>query len=176
MITAVLLPGFGGRADQPILTRLERRLTPLGFSCLRLAPPRLPLSPELEAYGAWLDAALAEVKGPLVVVGRSFGGRLGVRLAARRKLAALVLLGFPIRPPGKRRPLDEAALSAVRVPTWVAQGSKDQLGPLRVLREVIRGTAIELFEVKGAGHSFGAREAAVLDATAGWLDRTVRGR
>lgn len=170
--SVVLLPGFQGRADQPILTRLSSRLEPLGFTCLRRAPPRLKLTPDLEAYGGWLDEELAGLRGRLILVGRSFGGRLAVRLAARRPLEAVVLLGFPIHPPGKPRPLDEAALAALTCPTWIGQGTKDPLGPLRILRRV--APRAQLHQVDGAGHAFGAQEAATLDAAAAWLDQTAR--
>lgn len=163
----VLLPGFGGGADQPILTRLSSRLEAVGFDCLRLAPPRLKVTAGLEAYGQWLDRELLFVKGPLIMVGRSFGGRLAIRLAARRSLAAVVLLGFPIRPPGKRRPLDEAALAAVNCPMWIGQGTRDELGPMKVLRR-FSGAAV-IFSVPGAGHDFRAQEASTLDAAVAWL-------
>lgn len=170
--TVALLPGFNGRADQPILVKLEARLAAKGFACVRLAPPRLALTPGLDAHVDWLDAAMAKLEGRLVVVGRSFGGRLAVRLAARRELAAVLLLGFPVRPPKKRRPLDEAALAALRCPAWIAQGTKDALGPLRVLKQ-FAGRA-EVYAVAGAGHSFAAKqEAQALDAAAAWLDRAV---
>jgi predicted alpha/beta-hydrolase family hydrolase len=168
----LLLPGFQGRADQPILVHLAKRLEPLGFRCLRRAPPRLKLTPGLETFGAWLDGEVSAVRGRLIVVGRSFGGRLAVRLAARRPLEAVVLLGFPIRPAGKKRPLDEAALASLRCPTWIAQGTKDPLGPLRVLRQF--AVTAEIFPVEGAGHAFGGQERVVLDAAAAWLDRTAR--
>ena len=170
--TVVLLPGFQGRADQPILVHLAQRLEGLGFRCLCRAPPRLKLTPGLEAYGDWLDAEVSSVRGRLILVGRSFGGRLAVRLASRRPLEAVVLLGFPIRPPGKKRPLDEAALAALSCPTWIAQGTKDELGPMRVLRKVAAGA--EIFPVEGAGHGFGAKESTTLAAAAAWLDRTAR--
>ena len=171
MKSVVLLPGFGGSADQPILTRLSSRLEPLGLTCLRRAPPRLKLTPELELYGEWLEGELASVPGPLVVVGRSFGGRLAIRLAARRKLEGVVLLGFPIRPPGKKRPLDEAALAALKCPSFIAQGTKDLLGPMKVLRRC--AGAAEILPVVGAGHDFGSQESATLDAAAAWISAVL---
>ena len=167
--SVVLLPGFQGSADQPILVDLSDRLEALGFTCRRLAPPRLKLTPDLEIYGAWLDEQLADIRAPLALVGRSFGGRLAIRLAARRRLAAIVLLGFPIRPPGKTRPLDEQALAALTCPTFIAQGTQDELGPMRVLRRFAKRA--EIFPLKGAGHDFGAKEDSALEAAAAWLDR-----
>lgn len=169
--TVLLLPGFGGAADQPILVSLASRLEPLGFTCLALAPPRLKLTPDLEAYGAWLDRELSVVPGPLVVAGRSFGGRLAVRLAARRPLAGVVLLGFPIRPPKKQRPLDERALAALTCPAWIAQGTRDELGPMKVLRRCCGNATV--FPVRGAGHSFDAHERGTLDAAASWLGQLL---
>lgn len=166
--TAVLLPGFNGSAQQPMLLKLEKRL--VDFDVVRLAPPRLKLSPALAEHVAWLRDAVAEVRGPLVLVGRSFGGRLAVRLAAERPLAAVVLLGFPLRPPGKPRPLDEAALAALRCPTLIVQGTRDELGPLKVFSPILsENRALQLQRVEGAGHSFGAKEKGALDAAAAWL-------
>ena len=168
-MTIVLLPGFQGSADQPILVNLSKRLEERGFTCLRLAPPRLKLTPDLDLYGAWLDEQLKDVRAPLALVGRSFGGRLAIRLAARRKLSAIVLLGFPIRPPDKKRPLDEQALAALTCPTFIAQGTKDELGPLRVLKRFAKRA--EILPLTGAGHDFGAKEDLALNAAAAWLDR-----
>lgn len=149
---------------------LSSRLEAQGLRCLRRAPPRLRLTPGLEAFNDWLDGELNHVQGPLVVAGRSFGGRLAVRLAARRRLSGLMLLGFPIRPPQKRRLVDEQALAAVSCPTWIAQGSHDALGPMDVLKDVVAGRShIEIMEVTNAGHSFGAQEATVLDKAAAWV-------
>jgi predicted alpha/beta-hydrolase family hydrolase len=171
MTTVVLLPGFGGSADQPILVKLEHALD--GLTCLRLAPPRLKLTPELTAHVDWLSAQVKSFRGPLVVVGRSFGGRLAVRLANQRKLRGVVLLGFPIRPPSKPRPLDEQALSALECPTLIVQGEDDDLGPLKVLRQVCAGkrnVAIEVIE--GAGHGFtSAQERSAITLTRDWISQ-----
>lgn len=167
----VLLPGFGGAADQPVLVKLGQRLEALGFSCRRRAPKRGKLTPALELETTWLQAVLAEAPGPHVLVGRSFGGRVCARLAKRELVQACVLLGFPVRPPGKRRPLDEAALLEVTVPTLIVQGDEDELGPLKVLEKLVKqNRLLTLHVLGGAGHSFGRHEAAALDHAAAWLD------
>jgi pimeloyl-ACP methyl ester carboxylesterase len=70
-------------------------------------------------YAHALGSVLAELPTPVVVLGHSFGGRVAVRLAARRPEAvrALVLTGVPlVRPPGRpaRRPA-----AAFRVARWL---------------------------------------------------------
>lgn len=165
----VLLPGFGGSAQQPMLVKLSRRLEALGFHCRRLVPPRTRLVPELTPQVEWLEHELG--RGPTVLVGRSFGARVCARVAARTEVAACVLLGYPLRPPGKPRPLDEVALRALGCPTLLVQGSKDELGPLRVVRSVIKPNPHFTLDVlEGAGHSFGRAEAGALDRVAVWLD------
>lgn len=169
--TVVLVPGFGGQADQPILVKLSRRLEALGFTCHRAAPPRGRVTPGLEAEVAWLGALLDSLAGPFALVGRSFGGRIAVRLAGRKDVKAVVLLGFPLRPPGKRRPLDEAALATAKARTLVVQGTNDALGPLSLVRRVAKkNRRCEVLAISGAGHAFGRAEAGALDAAAAWLD------
>ncbi len=169
----ILLPGFGGAPSQPVLVRLEKRLAALGFSCRRRAPRRGKLTPALTLETTWLRGVMEEVDGPHVLIGRSFGGRVCVR-AATAEVAACVLLGFPVRPPNKPRPLDEQALVAVRCPTLVVQGDDDELGPLSVIKRLAKkNRLITVQVVKGAGHSFGAREASALDGAAAWLDETA---
>lgn len=168
MTRVVLLPGFNGAANQPVLLKFEKRLE--GFECVRLAPPRLKLDEKLSAHVAWLREATAKIRSPLVLVGRSFGGRLAIHLAAERALTAIVLLGFPVRPPSKKRPLDEAALAALQVPTLIVQGTKDELGPLKVLEPIVAANPhLTLHEVAGAGHSFGSKEPSALDFATSWL-------
>ncbi len=166
---AVLLPGFNGRATQPILVRLARRLAALGMRCQRLALARGRPSPGLGSEQAQVAAAVRGQRGPLLLVGRSFGGRVCARYAAAHGASAVILLGFPVRPPGKRRPDDEAALLALRCPTLIVQGARDPLGPLRVLRPLAaRNRHLTLQVVPSAGHAYGRHEAEALDVAAAW--------
>lgn len=167
----ILLPGYGGTAGQPVLVSLSARLTRLGYACQRHAPPRGPLTPELTRQTVWLEGLLDGLLAPPVLIGRSFGGRVCARVAGRRPVKALVLLGFPIRPPGRRRPLDEAALAQVHCPTLVVQGEHDELGPLAVVRRVARANRlVSLHVVEGAGHAFGRHTPRALDAVIEWLE------
>jgi len=107
---------------------------------------------------------------PIALVGRSFGGRVCTRLAVLEPPRALVLLGHPIAPPRRPRPLDEAALEAVSCPTLIVQGDKDSLGPLAVLERIARANRqLTLYVLPGVGHQFGARRNDGLDHAAAWL-------
>lgn len=169
---AVLLPGFNGAANQPILMKVEQRLKALGISCVRKALSRGRLTPGLEREVAELASF---VEGPdVVLVGRSFGGRVCARYAAAVPVRAVILLGFPLRPPGKRRLADEAALLALRCPTLIVQGDADELGALKFFRPLLRkNAALTMHAVKGAGHSLGRHEGQALDGAIAWLMKAV---
>ncbi len=164
--TAVLLPGFNGSADQPVLVSLAKALEAEGVRSERKAPPAGRPSPNLEAETRWLLDELKRVKGPVCVIGRSFGGRLALRASHLTELAGIALLGFPIRPPKKRRPEDERLLHGVTAPTLIVQGSIDDLGPLRVIEATVKNNEqVVTHVIKGAGHAFGRHEPEVVSRT-----------
>lgn len=70
-------------------------------------------------YAQEVLAALDDLSEPVVVVGHSFGGRVAVRLAARRPelVAGLVLTGAPIAPSGRTPSNPPLAYRLVR---WAA--------------------------------------------------------
>ncbi len=177
---AVLAPGYGGTAAQPILRGLTDRLARDGIAAKAITfstRGRRP-SPGYTTEIAELRAARDELRTSceqVALVGRSFGGRICAFLASEEPPDALVILGHPIAPPGRPRPRDEQALAAVTCPTLVVQGRRDELGPLAVL-ERIAGTnpRVDLIVVDGAAHEFGAREREAIEHAARWLDAVLR--
>ncbi len=166
-----MLPGFGGRADQPILVQLEDALRERGLAGLRAPlPPGRP-APGLERE---VEAArrIARSDGDIrAYAGRSFGGRVLARLALETSPRGLVLLGFPIRSAaGRRRLEDEAVLEGLRCPTLILQGAADPLGPIRTFQRLAaRNGRLELQVIPGAGHGFGRRQATAVIVAADWL-------
>ena len=91
-------------------------------------------------------------------------------VAAKEPPDALAVLGYPIAPPNRARPEDEAALLALRCPTLIVQGDHDELGPLEVLECIAaQNPNITLAVITGAKHSYGRREGEAVEATAQWL-------
>lgn len=164
---AILVPGFNGTAQQPLLVKLKRALAEHGVAAKAITLKGGRPTPELLPEIAQLRKA---AKGAEALIGRSFGGRVCARLAVAEPPKALVLLGFPIRPPGRPRPLDEAALRALTCPTLILQGADDALGDPAVLRQVSKGNpAIAIEVIDGAGHAFGKHESAVIARAAAWV-------
>jgi pimeloyl-ACP methyl ester carboxylesterase len=134
----------------------DATLAPLGVPSIAVDLPGFGASPAppepwgSTEYAAALDPILALADGPLVVIGHSFGGRVAVRLAARRPDAvrALVLTGVPLvrttapkpPPPGyraarwlhRRGLLPDAQMDRLRQ----RYGSPDYKAATGVLRDV----------------------------------------
>jgi len=178
---AVLAPGYGGTAEQPILRKLGTALDAFGiesraltFRTRRSRPSKDYLS-EIEDVRAARDALRTAGFERIALVGRSFGGRISAFLAELEPPDALVILGHPIAPPKRPRPRDESALAGTTCPTLVVQGEEDELGPFAVLERIAANNPrIDLVRIAGAGHDFGAREPEAVAAAARWLDSVLR--
>jgi predicted alpha/beta-hydrolase family hydrolase len=178
---AVLAPGYGGTAEQPILRKLATALEAFGIASrsvtfrTRGSRPSKDYASEMEDLRAARDALRAEGHDRVALVGRSFGGRISAFLAEHEPPDALVILGHPIAPPKRPRPRDEAALAATTCPTLVVQGEEDELGPFAVLERIAANNPrIDLVRIAGAGHDFGPHEGEAVAAAARWLDSVLR--
>jgi predicted alpha/beta-hydrolase family hydrolase len=126
-------------------------------------------------------------RGKLVIGGKSMGGRIASHIAANRvgDPRALVLLGYPLHPPGVPDQLRAKHLSAIKVPILVIQGSRDAFGTPDELRPMIRElkAPTKLYVVADGDHSFKVTKRsgvtqeqvyeAVQDEIEQWLRNTV---
>ena len=203
-VGAALILGHGAGADQhsPFMTNFARALAALGVEIVtfnflyteqkRRVPDRAPV---LEAcYRAVIEAVRDRVDGArhaLFIGGKSMGGRIATQVAAadaRLPLAGLVLLGYPLHPPGRPERRRDAHLAAVGRPMLFVQGSRDGFGTLDELAPVLGRIAPPpaTHAVVGGDHSFKltgrdpARQAAmyagIQRAIARWLALTVANR
>lgn len=122
----------------------------------------------------------------LVIGGRSMGGRAASMLAAEGfPCDGLLLLAYPLHPPGKPERLRDAHLPAIKVPVICFNGTRDPFCTPSLMENVLRKvtTAWEMHWIEGADHSFhvlkssGRTDAQVLDEIAdsavNWLTRNV---
>jgi predicted alpha/beta-hydrolase family hydrolase len=125
-------------------------------------------------YRAVIDAVRERVdsaRRALFIGGKSMGGRIATQVAAADAalpLAGLVLLGYPLHPPGQPDRLRDAHLPAVARPMLFVQGTRDAFGTPEELAPILSrvSPAPVLHEVAGGDHSFklGGRDAAVRQA------------
>ena len=168
-------PGAGAPSTSDWMVGWRKRLATLGevsafdFPYMRAgrkAPDRLPVL--LAAHREALAALRAKARGPIFLVGKSMGGRVGCHmtldLGPEEPVTGLICLGYPLRSPTGA--LRDEVLVGLRTPVLFVQGTRDPLCPLEILAEVrARMTAPNTLEVvEGGNHSL-AVSAAVRKAT-----------
>jgi predicted alpha/beta-hydrolase family hydrolase len=134
----VLAHGAGSNADAPLLRALARAFAADGITALRCDLPFRqarasgPPSPSVaERDRRGLAAAVRAVTARRCFLGgHSYGGRQASMLLAESPTLAhgLLLLSYPLHPPGKpeRRRIEH--LPALRVPTLFVHGERDPFG------------------------------------------------
>ncbi|TFD87140.1 dienelactone hydrolase [Cryobacterium lactosi] len=168
--TLVVAPGAGSGFDHPFLVGFTESLNDAGLATLRFNFPyreagrRLPdRAPKaIDAWRAAMAAAAALSPGrPVWAGGKSFGGRMAsMAVAAGMPAAGLVLLGYPLHPPGKPDKLRDEHLYGIDRPMLFVQGTRDPFGSPDEFAPVVDriGTAT-LRLIDGANHSFEVRGA-----------------
>jgi predicted alpha/beta-hydrolase family hydrolase len=94
----------------------------------------------------------------LVIGGKSMGGRIASQVAAAGHdgISGLVLLGYPLHPPGRPDKLRSKHLPDIRAPMLFVQGSRDAFGTPDELRSIMGElkVAADLCVVENGDHSF----------------------
>lgn len=127
------------------------------------------LRDDMAAFADRLGVDTAE----LVIGGRSFGGRMcSTLVAAGEEVAGLVLLSYPLHPPGKPDKLRVEHFGDLAVPTLFVSGTKDPFATPDELQEhaaAIPGP-VEFVWIEGQAHS-PRDDTPVVEAVADWLAR-----
>jgi predicted alpha/beta-hydrolase family hydrolase len=136
-----------------------------------------------ECYTAVVTRARQELHPKtLIIGGRSMGGRAASMLAADGfECDGLLLLAYPLHPPGRPDQLRDAHLPAIKVPVICFNGTRDPFCTPSLMEEVLKRvtTSWEMHWVEGADHSFHVPKssgktdvqvvAEIADASRAWL-------
>jgi predicted alpha/beta-hydrolase family hydrolase len=119
---------------------------------------------------------------PLLVAGKSFGGRMSSQFLAthpQSSVKGIIFYGFPLHPAGKPA-IDRAEhLSDVKVPMLFLQGTKDTLATWELIETVCSSLPkATLVKFEGADHSFKKGKEnniqALTLATADWIGEKIK--
>lgn len=154
-------------------------------SASRKPPPRADrLTPE---YIAAVDAL--DVKGPLIIGGKSMGGRVASMVAdelyASRRIAGLLCLGYPFHPPDKPGQLRTEHLAGLETPALIVQGTRDVFGTRQEVSTYALSKAIEVLWLEDGDHDLKPRKSVsgfsaadhlktLGEAVSSWANRIVR--
>ena len=134
----LLTPGAGAGRDNSTLLAIEHRIAPT--PCLRLdfgyrlAGRRIPDRPPVAVahiveaattFAGTVGASLHQI----ILGGRSYGGRMcSMAVAQGMPAAGLVLLSYPLHPPGAPQKVRVDHFPAITVPVLLISGEKDPFG------------------------------------------------
>jgi uncharacterized protein len=170
----VLGHGAGTDFTNPLLRAVGRGLAARGFPAVAFNFPFSEAGRKRPDPAARLESAYRDViaavrselglQRPLLLGGRSMGGRIASHLAADGvPCAGLVFLGYPLHPAGRPEKLRTAHWPRLRVPLLFISGDRDRLCDLDLLarerREHLTTVAHRLHVVAGADHGFSVRKA-----------------
>lgn len=121
----------------------------------RKRPDRLPEL--IAAHRAALAHARAIHDGPVVLAGKSMGGRIGCHLSLVENVQALICFGYPLCGGGHPAKLRDQVLRELKAPILFVQGTRDPLCPLELLAPIRAAMPAvnELHVVDGGDHSLG---------------------
>jgi len=194
----IVAHGAGNDMHNPLLVHFSAGLGSAGYLSLRFNFPykqkgqKAP-DPQPKLIRTWQAAfefvnSHPEFGTPrIVAAGKSMGGRVASQMTADGLIPAkaLVFLGYPLHPPGKKNQLRDAHLYRISVPMLFFAGTRDALCDIDLIQNVLNGlhAAWELETIEGGDHSFvlpkllKASEEDVyeriLQRTLSWLSQTV---
>lgn len=163
----VITPGASADRDHSTLVAIDDALPELTVHRLTLGTTSIKrASAKVVEATQQLAADLDVPTSKIVVGGRSFGGRAcSVAAAEGLDVGGLVLLSYPLHPPGKPDKLRTEHFAEIVVPTLFVSGMKDPFGTPDEFAEhtpMISGE-VEMVWVTGNHSPKGAAEAEVVD-------------
>jgi len=182
----ILTPGASAGRDNSCLVAIDDALKTAAVRVDRIdfpyhlagrrAPDRPPVLIATVVSAA--DALAAELGVPtrrIALGGRSMGGRMcSMAVAEGLPAAALVLISYPLHPPGKPdRPRTEH-LGSLDIPCLFVSGTRDAFGTpdeLEAATASIPGPVTHVW-IEGGDHGLRRRDDQVAAAVASWLSRS----
>ncbi|MER8954987.1 alpha/beta hydrolase [Mesorhizobium sp. M0833] len=201
-ITILLAHGAGAPMDSPSLTATAKALAAAGFRVARFEfhymaarryghrkPPPRAETVNPEYIKAIADLRAKGVEGPLIIGGKSMGGRVASMIAdemfSKGEISGLLCLGYPFHPPDKPTQLRTKHLADLKTPTLILQGTRDEFGTKDEVATYALSEAIEILWLEDGDHDLKPRKnisgfstadhlTTLADAVKAWTERIVR--
>jgi len=179
----LLTPGAGASRDHRTLVALEgavrertsidaiARVDFLYRIAGKRAPDKAPVAiAHLVAEAAKLVADSGTDPAGLVLGGRSYGGRMcSMAVAEGLPAAGLVLLSYPLHPPGRPENLRVEHFPQLDLPVLFVSGDKDPFGKPDELDEHVKAIPGPVTQVWVPGGHDPKKDVLVIDAVVDWL-------
>jgi predicted alpha/beta-hydrolase family hydrolase len=171
--TILLAHGAGAPMDSAAMNATATALAEVGLRTVRfefayMATRRTGTArkppPRAERLIDEYAAAVKELSAadPLIIGGKSMGGRVASMVAdklfADGAIAGLVCLGYPFHPPGKPEQLRTKHLAALRTPTLICQGTRDEFGTRDEVAAYALSDKIDILWLEDGDHDLKPRK------------------
>ena len=184
-VTLLLAHGAGAPMDSASMNATTKALVAQGFRVVRfefgyMASRRTPEGkkppPKAEKVVPEFIAAVEDLgptNGPLIIGGKSMGGRVASMVAdtlfEADRIAGLLCIGYPFHPPGRPQQLRTAHLVDLKTSALICQGTRDEFGDRYEVGEYGLSDEIELIWLEDGDHDLKPRKAISGFTTAGHL-------
>lgn len=179
----ILTPGAGAGSDHPTLVAIEAALSAHGIAVLRLDFPyrlagrRAPDRPAvlietIKTAATELADKLGVGLDQVALGGRSMGGRMcSIAASDGVPTACLVLISYPLHPPGRPDRLRTAHFPGVTAPCLFISGDRDPFGSpdeLQAATQMIPGPVTHSW-LAGGDHGLRGRDDVVASIVDSWI-------
>ncbi|EJA7341075.1 TPA: alpha/beta fold hydrolase [Vibrio parahaemolyticus] len=161
----VFAHGAGAGMEHDFMTAVAKGLVEQGIRVVRFNFPYMVKRSEdgkkrppdrapklLEAYS---EVIAHFASSPVVIGGKSMGGRMASLLAEHELVAGIACLGFPFHPPGKPEKFKGDHLASIDKPTLILQGERDTFGKRD---EFVFSQQVKVSFLPDGDHSFKPRK------------------
>ncbi|WP_194437261.1 alpha/beta family hydrolase [Vibrio fluminensis] len=164
----VLAHGAGAGMDHAFMQQVASGLAEKGIQVIRFNFPYMVKRAEdgkkrppdrapklLEAF----EQVIAEYADkPIVIGGKSMGGRMASLLGDNPQVAGIACLGYPFHPPGKPEKYKGEHLASLSKPCLILQGERDTFGKREEFAEFVLAESVSVEFIADGDHSFKPRK------------------
>ncbi|MBY6238476.1 alpha/beta family hydrolase [Vibrio harveyi] len=160
--------GAGAGMEHDFMTAVAKGLVEQGIRVVRFNFPYMVKRAEdgkkrppdrapklLEAYEEVIAHFTSQ---PIVIGGKSMGGRMSSLLADNALVAGVACLGFPFHPPGKPEKYKGEHLASIEKPTLILQGERDTFGKCEEFEGFALSDQVTVSFLPDGDHSFKPRK------------------
>ncbi|MAT52127.1 MAG: alpha/beta hydrolase [Porticoccaceae bacterium] len=170
----ILAHGAGAPMDSDYMNALADALQGNGIHVIRFEFPYMaerrngggkkPPNPQKRLLDCWREVfrqVSDDVRPaglPLLIGGKSMGGRMASLVADELGADGLCCFGFPFHPPGKPEKMRTGHFAALLTPTLILQGTRDPFGKPDAIRDTDWSGAVSLRWLEEGDHDFKTRK------------------
>lgn len=165
--TLLLAHGAGAPMDSDYMQTLAAALGGQGLAVVRFefpymqvrrengrrSPPN-PMPRLLDSLREHWQALAGVHSGPLLVGGKSMGGRVASMLADELGASGLLCFGYPFHPPRKPEKTRVEHLAQLKTPALLLQGTRDPFGGPEEVHGYALSPVVEMHWLETADHDF----------------------